>query len=59
MRYMKSVLVGLGMYALAVAIWDEFGWLYVQYYWRHQLGSGEISRVLGSFSNLTADGTTS
>jgi hypothetical protein len=35
MRYLKSFLVGLGMYLLAVVAWDEFGW-YLQVRWRHE-----------------------
>jgi hypothetical protein len=35
MRYVKSFLVGLGMYLLAVVAWDEFSW-YWQVRWRHE-----------------------
>jgi hypothetical protein len=28
-RYLKSFLVGLGMYLLAVVAWDEFGWMFI------------------------------
>jgi hypothetical protein len=28
MRYLKSFLVGLGMYLLAIAAWD-FGWMFI------------------------------
>jgi len=36
MRYVASLLVGLGMYLLAVMLWDIFGGLYLQYRWRHE-----------------------
>src|SRR5262249_38019966 len=30
MRYIASLLAGLGMYILAVMLWDVFGWLYLE-----------------------------
>jgi formate/nitrite transporter FocA (FNT family) len=46
MRYVKSFLVGLGMYLLAIAAWDVFVRLYLQVHWRHKVASGEASEVL-------------
>jgi hypothetical protein len=36
MRYLTSLLVGLGMYLLAVMLWDIFGWLYWEIQGRHE-----------------------
>jgi hypothetical protein len=36
MRYVASLLVGLGMYLLAVMLWDIFGSLYLQFRLRHE-----------------------
>jgi hypothetical protein len=36
MRYVASLLAGLGMYLLAVMLWDIFGSLYLQYRWQHE-----------------------
>ena len=30
MRHIASVLAGLGMYLLAVMLWDLFGWVYLE-----------------------------
>jgi hypothetical protein len=35
MRYVTSLLAGVGMYLLAVMLWDIFGWLYLEFRWRH------------------------
>jgi len=29
MRYVASLLVGIGMYLLAIAAWDVFGWMFI------------------------------
>jgi hypothetical protein len=36
MRYIASLLAGLGMYLLAVMLFDIFGWLYWQIRLRHE-----------------------
>jgi hypothetical protein len=36
MRYLTSLLVGLGMYLLAVMLWDIFGSLYLHFRLRHE-----------------------
>ena len=36
MRYVTSLLAGLGMYVLAMMLWDIFAWLYLEYRWRHE-----------------------
>jgi len=30
MRYIASLLAGLGMYIVGVMLWDVFGWLYLE-----------------------------
>ena len=36
MRYLTSLLVGLGMYLLAVMLWDIFASLYLHFRLRHE-----------------------
>jgi hypothetical protein len=46
MRYLKSFLVGLGMYILAVVVWEVFLWIYLQIRLRHEHPSGEFFIVV-------------
>jgi hypothetical protein len=41
-RYLKSLLVGRGMYLLAVGIWYVVGWMY----WRHQFALGRYGQIV-------------
>ena len=45
MRYVKSALVGLGMYLLAAYAYDKIGWLYLQVQYRDALTTEPVLPV--------------
>jgi hypothetical protein len=56
MRYVTSLLAGLGMYVLAVMLWDIFAWLYLEFRWRHEhfIVAQVVFRVASKWDDLYA-----
>ena len=56
MRYIASLLAGLGMYILAVMLWDVFGWLYLESRLRpeHFVTAQVVFRVGGKWDDFYA-----
>jgi len=56
MRYVTSLLAGLGMYVLAVMLWDIFAWLYLEFRSpdQHFIVAQVVFRVASKWDDLYA-----